>query len=208
MIGVINLGNSNIQSVANALDSLNIEYLVTDNCRDFEKCTKYILPGVGSFSSGILRLEELCMLDGLRNEVLNKNKPILGICLGMQMFFESSEESPGVHGLHFISGSVVKIPSSVNYKTPRIGWAESNINFKFLGLEAGQFIDFYYVHSFHAAPQDPDIVAITSDDLIVSAIQYGNIYGCQFHPEKSYKAGLTILSEFTNLDSTNNCNIP
>ena len=199
MIGLINLGNSNIQSVINALDCLEIDYFVTDNYKDLKKCSKIILPGVGSFSNGVLRLKELKLFDSLKSEVLTKNKPILGVCLGMQMFFDSSEESDGIEGLGLVSGRVVRLPESDNYRIPRIGWADSRLCSNFLGLTKGQLIDFYYVHSFHAQPNDLNTVVIDSDSGIVSAIKYKNIYGCQFHPEKSFKSGLKILEEFSKL---------
>jgi glutamine amidotransferase len=199
VIGLINLGNSNIQSVINALDCLEIDYFVTDNYKDLKKCSKIILPGVGSFSNGISKLRKLNLFDSLKSEVLIENKPILGICLGMQMFFDSSEESNGIVGLSLVSGKVVRLPASSDYRIPRVGWADSQLCSDFLGLTKGQLIDFYYVHSFHAQPDDLNTIAINSDSGIVSAIKYKNIYGCQFHPEKSFKSGFKILEEFSKL---------
>ena len=200
MIALINLGNSNIQSVINALNYLKIEYIKVSNNNDLERCDRIILPGVGTFDNGMKRLEELNLLETLRREVLIKNKPILGICLGMQMLFESSEESPHVKGLNFVSGKVVCLPLSDNYKIPRIGWAESKVHFDFLGLKENQKIDFYYIHSFYVTPQNKDIVAIDTDMELTSAIQYKNIYGCQFHPEKSHLYGLKILESFAKVN--------
>jgi glutamine amidotransferase len=196
LITLINLGNSNLQSVINSLDYLNIEYLVSEDYKDIVKSDGIILPGVGTFESGILRLRELKMYDILRNEVLVKNKPILGICLGMQLLFESSEESPGFEGLGLIGGNVISIPNSKKYKIPRIGWAESILNFDFLGLKKNQVVSFYYIHSFYVNPLDKKIITIITDENLTAAINQNNIYGCQFHPEKSHTNGLTILSRF------------
>jgi glutamine amidotransferase len=115
------------------------------------------------------------------------------------MFFDSSEESNGIVGLSLVSGKVVRLPASSDYRIPRVGWADSQLCSDFLGLTKGQLIDFYYVHSFHAQPDDLNTIAINSDSGIVSAIKYKNIYGCQFHPEKSFKGGLKILEEFSNM---------
>jgi glutamine amidotransferase len=200
LIALINLGNSNIQSVINALDHLSIGYIKTDSVNDVKKCDRIILPGVGVFGSGISRLKELKLFDAIKEEVVNNNKPILGICLGMQLLFESSEESSGVEGLGLIKGKVVSLPLSQNYKIPRIGWADSKLNFDFLGLKKNQNIDFYYIHSYYVKPNDSSIVAIDTDAKLASAIKYKNIYGCQFHPEKSHVNGLNIIDAFSKLD--------
>jgi len=201
LIALINLGNSNIQSVINALDHLSISYIKTDSVNDLKKCDRIILPGVGVFGSGISRLKELKLFDAIKEEVVNNNKSILGICLGMQLLFESSEESSGVEGLGLIKGKVISLPLSQNYKIPRIGWADSKLNFDFLGLKKNQNIDFYYIHSYYVKPNDSSIVAIDTDAQLTSAIKHKNIYGCQFHPEKSHTSGLNIIDAFAKLSS-------
>jgi imidazole glycerol-phosphate synthase subunit HisH len=200
LIALINLGNSNIQSVINTLDYLSISYIETDEACKLDKCDKIILPGVGSFGNGILRLKELQLFDAIKKEVVDNNKPILGICLGMQLLFESSEETTGVEGLGLVKGKVVALPLSQNYKIPRIGWADSKLNLDFLGLKKNQNIDFYYVHSYYVKPNDLSIVAIDTDAQLTSAINYKNIYGCQFHPEKSHTSGLKIIKSFAKLE--------
>ena len=116
------------------------------------------------------------------------------------MLFESSEEDNNKRkGLGVISGKVVKLPNSKNYRIPRIGWAQSKIIKDFLGLKKDDLIDFYYIHSFHVQPENPNTIHIESDNGIVSAIKFQNIYGCQFHPEKSHNKGLTILKHFIDL---------
>ena len=162
LIALINLGNSNIQSVVNVLDRLSIDYIVTDSVNDIKKCDKIILPGVGTFGSGISRLKKLGLFDIIKEEVVN-NKPILGICLGMQMLFESSEESNGVDGLGLVKGMVVRLPLSKKYKIPRIGWADSEVKFDFLGLKRDQNIDLYYIHSYYVKTDDLGIVSINTD---------------------------------------------
>jgi len=200
LIAVINLGNSNLQSVINALNFLEADYFVSDKSEELLKSDKIILPGVGSFSSGINRLKELKLFDFLKNEILVENKPFLGICLGMQMLFDSSEENNHESkGLGLISGTIVKLPKSDRYKIPRIGWGQSKVNFDFLSLSKDEIIDFYYIHSFYAKPKDRSVISIDSDNGIASAIKYKNIYGCQFHPEKSHKSGLKILNTFISL---------
>jgi imidazole glycerol-phosphate synthase subunit HisH len=200
LIALINLGNSNIQSVINALDRLSINYIKTDKIDDLKECDKMILPGVGTFGNGISKLKELNLFDTIKKEVVNNNKPILGICLGMQMLFESSEESNGVSGLGLIKGKVVPLPLSKKYKIPRIGWADSKLNFDFLGLKKNQNTDLYYIHSYYVKPNDLSIVAIETDIQLTSAIKYQNIYGCQFHPEKSHVSGLNIINAFAKLE--------
>lgn len=200
MIALVNLGNSNIQSVINTLNYLKIDYVITNKKKDIAQCNKIILPGVGTFSNSILKLKELDIFDMLKDEVLIKDKPILGICLGMQLFFQNSEESDDVDGLCLLRGKVVSIPKSRNYSIPRIGWADSKVNFDFLGLKKDNIKDFYYIHSYHVQPNDKSIIAINTDDNLTSAIKYKNIYGCQFHPEKSHLDGFKILESFSKVN--------
>jgi glutamine amidotransferase len=196
LIAVINLGNSNITSIINALEHLSIDYKITEDKEDLINCEKILLPGVGTFGNGVKQLKNLNLFDTLKDEVLNKKKPILGICLGMQLLFDSSEESMGVDGLSLLKGSVIKLPTSSTYSIPRIGWASSTLNFDFLSLKKDEQIDFYYIHTFYVKPEDDSIISISTDNNITSAINFENIYGCQFHPEKSHIKGLNILEAF------------
>ena len=136
------------------------------------------------------------MINSLQENVLEQQKPLLGICLGMQLLFDFSDEAEGVKGLGFIKGKVTRLPSSPSYTIPRIGWEDSEVSFDFLGLKKNEIVDFYYLHSFHGCPQDRDIISIKTENNITAAIHYNNIYGCQFHPEKSHKPGLKILKTF------------
>lgn len=199
-IGVINLGNSNLKSLTNSLDFLEITYIIVDSPSQLINVDKIILPGVGTFGNGMKRLTELNLISQIIEDVTVNKKPILGICLGMQLLFESSEESIGVKGLSLIKGKAIQLPKSSNYHLPRIGWAESEVQFEFLGLQKEEKIDFYYIHSFYVKPLDETIISISTDNGITAAIKYNHIYGCQFHPEKSHVHGLNILKNFSKLD--------
>ncbi len=196
-IAVFNLGISNLTSVLNVLDYIDAKYYLVDKVQDLKGAKKMILPGVGTFAAGMNALESKNFVGEIRNLVINDKVPIFGICLGMQFLFDSSEESPEVKGLGLISGAVKKIPVNVNYKIPRVGWGESDVKKDFLGLKKGTKVDFYYVHSYHACPEDKNVIAISAqDDIIVSAVSKENIFGCQFHPEKSYIDGIEIMKNF------------
>lgn len=197
MITVVNLGISNLSSVLNALEYLGIEFCVSDNKDEISKATHIILPGVGTFGKGMEQLKAKSLIDVIREQALRNKKPILGICLGMQLMFESSEESQGVEGLGLLKGSVIRLPKSEKYTIPRIGWAESIFKKNFLGFNVSDKADFYYIHSFYCVPQDNNVIAITNEDEnITCAIKDNNVFGCQFHPEKSHKAGLNLLKQF------------
>jgi imidazole glycerol-phosphate synthase subunit HisH len=198
MIGIINLGISNLASLTNSFDHLGISYSVIESSGKMHSFDKLVLPGVGAFGKAMQLINERGMYSEIRSEVESNGKPLLGICLGLQLLFEESEESPGVKGLSLLEGKVVKVPSSNNYSIPRIGWADSLNQKAFLGLNAEDQHDFYYIHSFHAEPIDRGHVAITTGEL-TGAVQGSNIYGCQFHPEKSHLSGLRILKTFSEL---------
>ncbi|MCH9769350.1 MAG: imidazole glycerol phosphate synthase subunit HisH [Gammaproteobacteria bacterium] len=195
-VAVVNLGNSNITSVINALNHLNIQHVITQNSKEILSCEKILLPGVGSFGFGVKALHDLNLFTLLQREVIDKHKPILGICLGMQLLFSSSDETKQVDGLNILDGHVCRLPISDEYKIPRIGWGESTILHDFLGIKKDESVDFYYVHSFSVKPNNDDIISIKTGN-IVAAVQKQHVFGCQFHPEKSYNTGLEILREFS-----------
>ena len=197
MIGVINLGNSNLTSLTNSLVYLGVNFKIITSSEQLDLVDKIILPGVGTFKNGIKKLIDLELFESILFQVNIKNKPILGICLGMQLLFQASEESPGVTGLSLLEGKSVKIPNTENVNVPRIGWANSILTSDFLGMSSEFETDFYYIHSFCVELVNPDILSIKSGINITAAVQSGNIYGCQFHPEKSHLDGLTILKEFS-----------
>ena len=156
------------------------------------KANKIIFPGVGFFSAGVSAIKELNLFDYLKQT----SKPMLGICLGMQLFFEESEESPGVLGLSIIKGKIEKIRN--NQKIPRIGWADTVVNNDFLNKKTNDIMSLYYMHSFVANPANKNEIVMKSDDLVVG-VKKNNIFGLQCHPEKSQKDGLDLISGFCNL---------
>ncbi|MEA3285903.1 MAG: imidazole glycerol phosphate synthase subunit HisH [Candidatus Marinimicrobia bacterium] len=196
MIGVINLGNSNLLSLLNSLSYLNIKFKVIENHHELGAVDKIILPGVGSFGNGASVLKEYGYFDQIIHEVTEHEMPIIGICLGMQLLFKSSEESPNMAGLGLLDGEVIKLPPDSEYSIPRIGWAESHVVNEFLGEKTGNINDYYYIHSYCVKPSDNEIIAVTTDQGITACVKQDNIYGCQFHPEKSHTSGMKILSEF------------
>jgi glutamine amidotransferase len=198
MITVVNLGISNLSSVLNALKYLGLDFCVSSRKDDISKSSHIVLPGVGTFGEGMSQLKENGLVEVLKEEVLTKKKPIIGICLGMQLLFETSEETEGVEGLGILKGNVIRLPKSDKYTIPRIGWAESFFTKDFLGFNKNDAADFYYIHSFYCDPVNKNITSIIDEEgKIACAVQDGNIFGCQFHPEKSHKAGLSLLKQFS-----------
>lgn len=199
MIAIIDYGAGNLQSVKNALDYLKADSIITSDAKEIIKAKKIIFPGVGSFGDGIRALNELDLIDPIM-KVIDDNKPFLGICLGMQILFEKSEENPGVNGLGILKGKVRKF--KCNLKIPQIGWNQVKIQNKSKVLEGipnNSF--FYFVHSYYVKPNYKDIILTTTDygEEFVSAIEKDNIFALQFHPERSGDIGLKILENFCKL---------
>lgn len=198
MIAIIDYGAGNLQSVKNALDYLKADSRITNKAEDIEKADKVIFPGVGSFGDVIKSLKNKSLLNPIKKSI--KKKPYLGICLGLQVLFEKSEENPNVKGLGIFKGKVKKF---TKLKTPQIGWNSINIiNKKSLvlkGIKNNSF--FYFVHSYYVVPEDKSIILTETDYGVnfVSAIKKDNIFAVQFHPERSGDVGLRILKNFTEL---------
>lgn len=196
---IVDYGVGNLMSISNALGYLGGRCEITGDPQVLERADAVILPGVGAFPDAAKRLRET----GLHEVVIAQaaRKPVLGICLGMQLLFDWGEENERCEGLGLVSGSVERIQTP--RKLPHIGWNQLEFPRKsplFHGLEPGAFV--YFVHSYHACPADPaDILATTEYGAsVVAAVGRGNVYGCQFHPEKSGEVGLEILRNFRGLN--------
>lgn len=201
MIAIIDYDAGNIRSVEKALEYLNEEYVLTNDRETILGANKVILPGVGCFKDAMDNLYKYKLTEVLK-EFAASGKPFLGICLGLQLLFEESEESPGVKGLSVLPGKCIKIPAKEGLKVPQIGWnslefpKESRL---FHGISNGSFV--YFVHSYYLEASDISDVAATTEYgvLIHAAVEKDNIFACQFHPEKSSDVGLKILKNFCSL---------
>ena len=201
MIAIIDYDAGNLRSVEKALASLGEETVITRNFKEILNADKVILPGVGSFGDAMAQLKKY-ELDKVVHEVAEKKTPLLGICLGLQLFFEGSEESEGVEGLGLLKGSVVRFSDEHGLKIPHIGWNSlelMNDGRLFRGIPNGSYV--YFVHSYYLKAGDEHIVKATTTygDLVHASVEQDNIFACQFHPEKSSSIGLKILDNFAHL---------
>ena len=198
MIAVIDYGAGNLKSVKNALDHLGAANMRASTAKEILLADAAILPGVGEFGTAMAELERRGIKEAVI-EAAGSGRPLLGICLGMQLLFEAGEESPGAKGLGILPGRVPRFPAEMGLKIPHMGWnsvmpiKESRL---LDGLPKGSYM--YFVHSFYVkAAERADVSAISEYSLIFdAAVERGNIFGCQFHPEKSGAAGLVILKNF------------
>ena len=201
MIAIVDYDAGNIKSVEKALQFLGEEPKVTREKEVLLQADKVIVPGVGAFGDAMSKMHQYGLVEILR-EIAKKGTPILGICLGLQLFFESSEESPGVEGLGLLPGKIVRIPYKEGFKIPHMGWNSIGINSSsrlLKGIEEGAYV--YFVHSYYLqAAREADVAATT--DYVVNihaAAEHENIFATQFHPEKSGDIGLQILKNFIEL---------
>ena len=198
MVSIIDYDAGNIKSVQKALEFLGEKALVTRNPEEILAADKVILPGVGSFGDAMARLEGFGLIPVIR-EAAERRTPFLGICLGLQLLFEESEESPGVKGLGLLPGRIVRIPKAEGLKVPQIGWnalAYPSEGRLFRDVPEGSYV--YFVHSYYLQAEDKEIVKATAEYgvTVEASVEKGNIFACQFHPEKSSDAGLQILKNF------------
>jgi imidazole glycerol-phosphate synthase subunit HisH len=199
-ICIIDYGMGNIHSVYNALVTLGIKPIVSNKKEELNKADAFILPGVGAFPNAINNLLELDLVDEIKKQVLIKNKNILGICLGMQLLADSSEEGGFNKGLSFIPGKVTDLAKKVKVRVPHIGWNSLNIyNNSLLFNSIPNEQDFYFVHRYYYECNSKYIIASTEYEIMITAaIKYKNIYGVQFHPERSHNTGIKLLYNFIN----------
>ncbi|MEE3438350.1 MULTISPECIES: imidazole glycerol phosphate synthase subunit HisH [Ruminococcus] len=202
MIAIIDYGAGNIQSVYKALKFIGADCKVTDNKDEILNADGAILPGVGSFGDAMDTMTKRGIKDTII-EYTKSGKPFLGICLGLQLLFPESEETPGVKGLDIFKGTITRIPNqNRTLKIPHMGWNNISIKQKdgiFKDIEGEPYV--YFVHSFYLKAQDKDIVAATTQYgvEIDAAVQKGNIIATQFHPEKSGEVGLKMLKNFVEM---------
>lgn len=201
MIAIIDYDAGNLKSVEKALLSLGEEALITRERHELLRADKVILPGVGNFGDAMEKLNTYG-LDEVIKEIVGKGIPFLGICLGLQLLFEESEEAPGVLGLGILKGKILRIPEEPGLKIPHIGW-----NSLKLQNEGRLFHDFeeepyvYFVHSYYLKAEDESIVKAVTEygTRIHASVEQGNVFACQFHPEKSSGTGLRILKNFASI---------
>ena len=202
MIAVIDYGAGNLQSVVKALNYIECRSVVTNKTEDILNCDAALLPGVGSFGDAMDSMMKTGAVDAV-NKFIDTGKPFLGICLGLQLLFGGSEESPGVKGLDILKGSITKIPDDGGkLKIPHMGWNSLYIKKHdglYKGIEGEPFV--YFVHSYFLKAEDESIVSARTlyGTQIDASVQMGNVYATQFHPEKSGQVGLKILKNFVGL---------
>ncbi len=198
MIAIIDYDAGNIKSVEKALQYLGADTILTRDKNEILNADKVILPGVGSFGDAMNRLRKY-ELEPVIREVVDKGTPFLGICLGLQLLFESSEETPGVEGLSILKGKIIRIPEGEYLKIPHMGWNSLHLVNEgrlFAGIDEGSYV--YFVHSYYLKAEDDSIVKATTqyNTCIHASVEKDNVFACQFHPEKSSKVGLKMLENF------------
>ncbi|OGW68783.1 MAG: imidazole glycerol phosphate synthase, glutamine amidotransferase subunit [Omnitrophica bacterium GWA2_50_21] len=202
MILVLDYGMSNLRSVSKALEKLGAEVEVSNRAEAVEKAQKLVLPGVGAFGDAMKELESRNLAGPIRKFTAS-GRPFLGICLGLQLLFDSSDENPGVKGLGVLPGEVRRFTNSKRFKVPHMGWNQLEFRNEKCpltkGIKNGAFV--YFVHSYFVRPASPDVVLADCNhgtDFAAMIWQH-NVFGCQFHPEKSQDAGMKMLENFISL---------
>lgn len=201
MIAIIDYDAGNIKSVEKALLLLGQDVVITGDREEILKADKVVLPGVGAFGDAMDNLRRTG-LDQVIREVTDRGTPFLGICLGLQLLFERSDEAPGVDGLGILEGEILRIPDKNGLKIPHMGWNSLHLENNgrlFRGIEEGSYV--YFVHSYYLKAADERIVKASTEysTHIHASVEKGNVFACQFHPEKSSDVGIQILRNFVEL---------
>ncbi len=205
MVAIIDYDAGNIKSVEKAVQFLSGEVIVTRDAKTILQADHVILPGVGSFGDAMGKLRQYGLISVIK-QVIEKGTPFLGICLGLQLLFESSEESPGVEGLGILKGKILRIPDIDSLKIPHVGWNSLTLSSSgrfFVGIPQEAYV--YFVHSYYLEAEEKAIVTATTEygTHIHASIEKDNVFACQFHPEKSSDVGLSILNNFITLRRDN-----
>ena len=198
MVAIIDYDAGNIKSVEKAIQFLGEEAIITRNPDEILSASSVILPGVGAFGDAMEKLHKYNLIPVIQ-EVVKQQIPFLGICLGLQLLFEKSDESPGVEGLAILEGEIKRIPDKGELKIPHIGWNSlkfPNEGRLYQGISEDSYV--YFVHSYYLDAKEDDIVVATTEygTKIHASVEKGNVFACQFHPEKSSSVGLKILENF------------
>ena len=202
MIAIIDYDAGNIRSVEKALKFLGQDVKITRDPEEILSAEKVILPGVGAFGDAMKKLKEY-RLDQVIRKTAGKGTPFLGICLGLQLLFERSDEAPGVEGLGILKGEILRLPEKEGYKIPHMGWNSLELVHNgrlFRDLPEDPYV--YFVHSYYLKAADETIVKARTEytTAIDASVEQGNVFACQFHPEKSSETGLKILKNFVELE--------
>ena len=204
MIGIVDYGMGNLFSVSKALERLQVDYFISEKSEELEQANALILPGVGSFKDAMVLLNETGLADFIR-EYAASGKPLLGICLGMQLLFEESEENGYAEGLSLLPGKVVRFPgksaAGEPYKVPHMGWNRLEWMNNSVLTDHLQEDYAYFVHSFYVKTDDPSIMIAKASyfEEVPAVVGRKNVFGMQFHPEKSSSIGVELLRNFTKL---------
>lgn len=201
MVAIIDYDAGNIKSVEKAIQFLGEEAIITRNAEEILSASSVILPGVGAFGDAMEKLHKYNLIPVIQ-EVVEKQIPFLGICLGLQLLFEKSDESPGVDGLGILQGEIKRIPDKEELKIPHIGWNSLKFPNKgrlYQGIAEDSYV--YFVHSYYLEAKEDEIVVATTEygTKIHASVEKGNVFACQFHPEKSSSVGLKILENFLSI---------
>lgn len=202
MIAIIDYDAGNIKSVEKALLLLGQEVKITDHAQEILSADKVVLPGVGAFGDAMNNLNRRGLVSVIR-EVTEKGTPFLGICLGLQLLFERSDEAPGIEGLGILPGEILRIPHKEDLKIPHMGWNSLHLEHGgrlFRDIPEQSYV--YFVHSYYLKAREEEIVKASTEYgvHIHASVEKGNVFACQFHPEKSSEVGLQILKNFVGLE--------